>query len=83
MCLHGGGSNQSVTALQVEGLNLSSRFDCVFLNAQHTSERHYNLDEEAFKGPFYAWTDVTGKHWDESLEYLAKFCEENGPFDAA
>ena len=39
------------------------------------------------KGPWYIWADPTRslsdqeEQWDESLEYVAKFCNENGPFD--
>lgn len=89
LCLHGGGSNNDITAFQTQGLRLSARFDIVFLHAPHAIGRCYPGLNQFSLGPWYAWADPTRalsdqeEQWDESLEYLAKFCEEHGPFDGA
>ena len=57
LCLHGAGANPSVTSIQIEGLNLSSRFECTFLKAPHTAKYSHREKDERFSGPFYTWAD--------------------------
>ena len=81
LCLHGGGANNTIASFQTVGLKLSSQFECVFLHAPHATDCFPGLEE--MSGPFYCWGEVDNweTQWDESLEYLASFCRENGPFD--
>mmetsp|Transcript_26606 Transcript_26606/g.56220 ORF Transcript_26606/g.56220 Transcript_26606/m.56220 type:complete len:245 (+) Transcript_26606:308-1042(+) len=86
LCLHGAGSNNDITSFQMQGLQLASHFECVYLHAPHMSKQcHLGLDSFA-EGPWYLWADRVKSlsdqedQWEESLEYIAKFCKKNGPF---
>ena len=88
LCLHGGGSNDDITQFQTGGLRLTHRAECLFLNAPHVVNYCYPGLSKFSKGPWRVWAPTKGMmfsnhqdQWDESLEYIAKFCEENGPFD--
>ena len=86
LCLHGLGTNTNIASIQCAGLQLSSRFDCVFLRAPHRSEAFPGL-EDVVGSASYSWVDVTNesvnqkKQMTESLEYLASYIRQNGPFD--
>jgi len=87
LCLHGGASNNDITAFQTMGLKLGSRMECIYLNAPHLSRCCYPGLDRLSDGPWYIWSDISKglehqeDQWDESLEHLAKYCKENGPFD--
>mmetsp|Transcript_40031 Transcript_40031/g.84067 ORF Transcript_40031/g.84067 Transcript_40031/m.84067 type:complete len:250 (+) Transcript_40031:25-774(+) len=87
LCLHGGDSNSDITYFQTTGLRLYSNFECIYLDAPHIVDRCYPGLDRFSDGPFYVWADPTKPkqqqetEWDASLELIAKFCEENGPFD--
>lgn len=85
LCLHGKGSNSDITVYQTLGLKLSKRMQCVNLNAPHEVPSSYPGLEPFSKGPWRSWADLSsangGDQWEESLQHIAKFVEENGPFD--
>ncbi|KAL7537053.1 hypothetical protein ACHAXR_007558 [Thalassiosira sp. AJA248-18] len=87
LCLHGSHSNNEITPFQTMGLKLSERMECIYLHAPHISNTCYPGLDQLSEGPFYTWADSSKSlsdqddQWDESLEYLAKFCKERGPFD--
>ena len=87
LCLHGGGSNNDITPFQTGGLQLCKRMECVYLHAPHVIPWCNPGLNRFSDGPFYVWADPTKSlevqedQWDESLEYLAKYMKENGPFD--
>ena len=45
LCLHGVGSNNKATSYQIEGLKLSTSFECIFMHAQYISSSFPRLDE--------------------------------------
>ena len=61
------------------------------MHAPYISDSFPRLDEK-ITGPFYCWADILQRpavpkailesQWDESLDCVAQFCVENGPFDA-
>lgn len=87
LCLHGGGSNSDITGYQTIGLRLHQRMECVYLDAPHVMSWCYPGLDRFSDGPFRAWADPSqmltgrGDQWEASLEHLARFCEERGPFD--
>ncbi|KAL9188495.1 LOW QUALITY PROTEIN: hypothetical protein ACHAXT_006873 [Thalassiosira profunda] len=86
LCLHGLGTNTNIASIQCAGLQLSSRFDCVFLRAPHESEAFPGM-EDLVGGASYSWVDPSNNganakaQMAESLEYVASYIRENGPFD--
>ena len=60
------------------------------MHAPHISDGFPSFDGQ-IAGPFYCWADILQRpaipeailegQWDESLDCLAQFCIENGPFD--
>ena len=75
---------------QVSGLQLNKQMECVYLHAPHVCSNNNNVNPglQVFSdGPFYNWADNSKSletqedQWQESLEYIAKYCNENGPFD--
>jgi len=73
---------------QISGLQLN-KLECVYLHAPHVcSKSNVYPGLQVFSdGPFYNWADnsksleTQSDQWQESLEYIAKYCKENGPFD--
>ena len=87
LCLHGRGSNNDITEFQVMGLKLTDKFTPVYLQAPHkTISWHQSLNQIS-KGPFYSWADSSASlsdqedQWEESLVYIAEYCNKHGPFD--
>ena len=86
LCLHGAGSNNDITQLQMQGLNLTDRMECVYLQAPHMTKTYHPGLDLISEGPFYTWADKSKAlsdqedQWDESLQFMAKFCKANGPF---
>ena len=87
LCLHGVYSNNDITAMQTVGLKLGDKVECVYLHAPHVTRGCYPGVDAFSGGPWYAWCDPTKSleeqedQWEESLEYIAKYCKENGPFE--
>mmetsp|Transcript_47204 Transcript_47204/g.100413 ORF Transcript_47204/g.100413 Transcript_47204/m.100413 type:complete len:242 (-) Transcript_47204:82-807(-) len=87
LCLHGGRSNNDITAIQTQGLQISARVECIFMHAPHTLKHGYPGLDLFSDGPWYTWADSSKSlsdqedQWDASLKYMAKFCKEHGPFD--
>jgi predicted esterase len=88
LCLHGGASNDHITQIQITGLKLYEKAECIFLHAPHQISQCYPGLNMFSEGPWYIWSNhVSGdstmctNQWEESLDYIAKFCRENGPFD--
>jgi len=88
LCLHGHGSNDEITNLQLFGLKLSREQACdlEFLNAPHVADRHMPGLEQYSEGGFYTWggkkfSKEGNSDWEESLDFLAKYLKKNGPYD--
>ncbi|KAL7526956.1 hypothetical protein ACHAWF_001983 [Thalassiosira exigua] len=89
LCLHGARSNDDISLCQVAGLRLSDRAECVYLHAPHVVADAYPGLRQISPGPWYAWADADAgegsdgwpAQWVRSLEYLARYCKERGPFD--
>jgi hypothetical protein len=57
-----------------------------YCKAPHIASTCYPGLDQFVEGPFYTWADDSSRGdesccWDQSLDYLAKFLKENGPFD--
>ena len=80
LCLHGARSNNTITELQVMGLNLDSHFDLVYLHAPFVTECYPGLELFA-EPPFYTWgrSDSSGAERAadraRSLNHIADFVD--------
>ena len=86
LCLHGAKSNNTITELQVMGINLDSHFDLVYLHAPFVTECYPGLENFA-DPPFYTWgrSHSSGAEREadraRSLKYICDFVDKHGPFE--
>lgn len=82
LCLHGKGSSNAVTQMQVSHISLSSSAHCDFLNGPVPDKPFSPVVEEFFGGNFWQWH--IGVNWASvqlALQRVLKYVEENGPYD--
>lgn len=88
LCLHGGGSNSDITVFQTMGLSLTKHMECMYVDAPHIVNYCYPGLNRLSDGPFRVWAMPHGasesdqqSQWDQSLQFLADYCNEHGPFE--
>lgn len=88
LCLHGHGSNDDISSIQIMGLKFRRGYECEceFLNAPHICEKPYPGLEYYSNNDFYTWggkkfSKNGDADWEESLQYLADYCKKHGPYD--
>ena len=91
LALHGTKSNNQVTKMQLQNLNITDEvYDIVFLNGPIPEEEADPNLQDFVRGPFYSWIDnrkesIKQREMHDSLrsaiQELLSFIEEHGPFD--
>ena len=83
LALHGAQSNNAVTKLQLENLNITADdYDIEYLQGGvEVDEAHPDLDG-LINGPFYSWFDKDNlASIIKAVKDVVSFCHMNGPFD--
>lgn len=86
LCLHGHGSNESVTAAQLQNLGFDRYFEVTHLTApwQCTGEVDESVRNVSPNGPFRSWTNPGNgvSHLITSLRFVLRHIVAQGPYDA-
>lgn len=83
LALHGAQSNNAVTKLQLENLNITDDdYDIEYLQGGvEVDEAHPDLDG-LINGPFYSWFDKDDPaSIIKAVQHVVSFCHMKGPFD--
>eukprot|EP00927_Polykrikos_kofoidii_P050505 TRINITY_DN44414_c0_g1_i1.p1 TRINITY_DN44414_c0_g1~~TRINITY_DN44414_c0_g1_i1.p1 ORF type:complete len:256 (-),score=30.07 TRINITY_DN44414_c0_g1_i1:383-1150(-) len=82
LCLHGRGSCNKVTQLQVQFIGLRKNVQCHFLEGPLLADAYSADFQEAFGGNFYQWHSTT--NWsgvERGLRRVLHYAETHGPYD--
>jgi len=86
LCLHGHGSNDSVTAAQLQNLGFERYFEVTHLTApwQCTGEVEESIRKVCIDGPFRSWINPGNgiSHLITSLRFVLRHILAQGPYDA-
>lgn len=89
LCLHGNGSNDSVTAAQIRNLGLDRYFEITYLKAPWQCNDNGEIDESVKSlcpnGPFHSWIRSDGNYGTDvmaSLRFVLNHISAHGPYDA-
>eukprot|EP00929_Paragymnodinium_shiwhaense_P091147 TRINITY_DN51189_c0_g1_i1.p1 TRINITY_DN51189_c0_g1~~TRINITY_DN51189_c0_g1_i1.p1 ORF type:complete len:280 (-),score=57.47 TRINITY_DN51189_c0_g1_i1:720-1559(-) len=82
LCLHGRGSSNAVTEMQVNHLGLAKVAQCEYLHGPCRAQAFNSVVEEFFKGNFYEWHRSTGwQGLQRAVQRVLECCALHGPYD--
>ncbi len=83
LALHGAQSNNAVTKLQLENLDITDDdYDIEYLQGEVEVEEAHPALDGLINGPFYSWFDKDDSaSIIKAVQHVVSFCHEKGPFD--
>lgn len=83
LCLHGRGSNNDITHMQMSSIGLSQLAHLDFLEGPEAAAPASNLFPEFSKRPFHTWTTfpTEERKLEQILRYVLRHIDRSGPYD--